>query len=116
MELTLDQALKKGSEAHKAGQVEEAERYYSVILKVHPAHPIANHNMGLLAFSVGKALEALPFFKVAVEANPNVSQFWLSYINILIKLDRLDDAKTVLNQARDSNLLMFKFVEYARPK
>ena len=30
MELTLDQALKKGIEAHKAGKLEEADRYYTV--------------------------------------------------------------------------------------
>ena len=32
MELTLDQALQKGVEAHKAGQVEEADRLYTAIL------------------------------------------------------------------------------------
>ena len=33
MELTLDQALQKGVEAHKAGKAQEAERYYTAILK-----------------------------------------------------------------------------------
>ena len=33
MELTLDQALEKGIEAHKAGKVQEADRYYTAILK-----------------------------------------------------------------------------------
>ena len=28
MELTLDQALQKGIEAHKAGKAQEADRYY----------------------------------------------------------------------------------------
>ena len=31
MELTLDQALRKGIEAHKSGQIEEADRYYTAI-------------------------------------------------------------------------------------
>ena len=44
MELTLDQALKKGIEAHKAGQVTEADRYYTAILKAKPKHPAAFHN------------------------------------------------------------------------
>ena len=46
MELTLDQALQKGIEAHKAGKVEEADQYYTAILKANPKHPDANHNMG----------------------------------------------------------------------
>ena len=101
MELTLDQALQKGMEAHKAGQIQKADRLYTAILKAQPKHPDANHNMGVLAVGVGKAQEALPFFKTALEANPNTTQFWLSYIDALIKLERLADAKAVLDQAKD---------------
>ena len=32
MEFTLEQALQKGVEAHKAGNVYEADRYYTAIL------------------------------------------------------------------------------------
>ena len=39
MELTLDQALQKGIEAHKAGKAQEADRYYTAILKTNPKHP-----------------------------------------------------------------------------
>ena len=100
MELTLDQALQKGIEAHKAGKVEEADRYYTAILKAQPKHPDANHNMGVLAVGVGKVQEALPFFKTALEANPKIAQFWLSYIDALIKLDQIEDAKAVFDQAK----------------
>ena len=101
MELTLEQALLKGIEAHKAGQVQEADRLYTAILQAQPKHPDANHNMGILAVGVGKANEALPFFKIALEANPHKAQFWLSYIDTLIKLDRSVDAKSVLDQAKE---------------
>ena len=100
MELTLDQALQKGIEAHKAGQIQEADRLYTAILKAQPKHPDANHNMGVLAVGVGKVEEALPFFKTALEANPSTAQFWLSYIEALMKLDRLTDAKALLDQAK----------------
>ena len=102
MELTIDQALQKGVEAHKAGQVQEADRLYTATLKAQPKHPDANHNMGVLAVGVGKVQEALPFFKTALEANPSVAQFWLSYIDTLIKLERLAEAKAVLDQAKSS--------------
>ena len=101
MELTLDQALQKGIKAHTAGQVQEADRFYTAILKAQPKHPEANHNMGVLAVGVGKVKEALPFFKTALEGNPNTDQFWLSYIDALIKLDRLADAQAVLDQAKN---------------
>ena len=102
MELTLDQALQKGVEAHKAGHAQEADRYYTAILKANPKHPDANHNMGILAVGVGKVQEALPFFKTALEANSNIAQYWLSYIDALIKLDRIDDAKAVFDQAKNN--------------
>ena len=54
MEFTLDQALIMGVEAQKKGKLQEANRYYTTILKVQPEHPDANHNMGILAVSVGK--------------------------------------------------------------
>ena len=100
MELTLDQALQKGIEAHKAGQVQEADRYYTVILKANPKHPDANHNLGVLAVGVGKAEEALPFFKTALEVKPSIAQYWLSYIDVLIKLDQITEAKNLLGIAK----------------
>ena len=98
-ELTIDQALQKAISAHKAGQAQEADRLYTAILKAQPKHPDANHNMGVLAVGVGKVEQALSFFKTALEANPATAQFWLSYIDTLIKLDKLADAKAVLDQA-----------------
>ena len=102
VEFTLDQALQKGIEAHKAGKVQEADRYYTAILKANPKHPDANHNIGVLAVSLGKVEQALPFFQTALEINPNTAQFWLSYIDALIKLDRIEDAKAVFDQAKNN--------------
>ena len=49
MELTLEQALQKGIEAHRAGKAQEADQYYTAVIKANPKHPDANHNMGVLA-------------------------------------------------------------------
>ena len=101
MELTLEEALQKAVEAHQAGQTREAERLYSFVLNAQPNHPDANHNMGALAVSVDKRPEALAYFKIALEADPSINQYWLSYIDALIKLGQLDDAKSLFNQAKD---------------
>ena len=104
MELTLDEALKKAIEAHKAGQIQEAERLYTAILQTQPKHSHANHNMGVLAVGVGKVQESFPFFKKALEANPSIGQFWLSYIDILIKLDRMVEAKALPIEAKEKGV------------
>ena len=104
MELTIEQALQQGVSAHKEGKLQEAERFYQAILQSQPAHPDANHNLGVLAVSVNKADSALPLFKTALEANPKVEQFWLSYIDALIKEKQFDNAKQVLEQAKTQGI------------
>lgn len=115
MELTIDQALQKAVEAHKAGQVQEAHRLYSAILKAQPEHPDANHNMGLLAIRVNKTQEAVPFFKTALQANPSIAQFWLSYIDALIKQGLIDEARAVFKKAQENGAAgnAFKKLEYS---
>ncbi len=100
METTLAQTLQQGVAAHKEGKLQDAERFYRAILQSQPGHPDANHNLGVLAVSVDKAGAALPLFKAALEANPKIEQFWLSYIDALIKLGQLDNARRVLQQGR----------------
>ena len=104
MELTIEQALQQGVAAHKKGQVEEAERLYQVILNSQPAQPDANHNLGVLLVSINKTDAALPLFKVAVETNSKVDQFWLSYIDALIKAKQVENAKQVLEQAKNQGV------------
>ncbi|MDC1119673.1 tetratricopeptide repeat protein [Gammaproteobacteria bacterium] len=100
MELTIEQALQQGVAAHKEGKLQEAERLYRAILQSQPLHPDANHNLGVIAVSVNKAEAALPLFKTALEANPKIEQFWLSYIDALIKEKQFENAKQVFEQAK----------------
>jgi len=108
MELTIQQALQQGVAAHKKGQVEEAERLYKAILNSQPAQPDANHNLGVLLVSINKTDAALPLFKVAVETNSKVDQFWLSYIDALIKAKQGENAKQVLEQAKNQGVAEYK--------
>lgn len=108
MELTIQQALQQGVAAHKKGQVEEAERLYKAILNSQPAQPDANHNLGVLLVSINKTDAALPLFKVAVETNSKVDQFWLSYIDALIKAKQGENAKQVLEQAKNQGVVEYK--------
>ena len=104
MELTIEQALRQGIAAHKEGKIQEAERLYRAILKSQPTHPDANHNLGVLAVSVNKTEESLPLFKTAIEANPKIEQFWLSYIDALIKEKQFDAAKQAIEQGKEQGL------------
>ena len=72
-EHTITEVLKMAVQAHKSGDVETADKYYTAILKAQPNHSDANHNMGVLAIGVGKREPALSFFQKAINANPKLS-------------------------------------------
>ena len=98
--LTINEALQKAVLANQAGKGQESARLLRSILKAQPNHPDANHNMGVFYSSKGLIEKSLPYFKTALEANFGVSQFWYSYINALLQLNRVFGAKTLINQAR----------------
>ena len=100
MELTIAKALQQGIKAHKASQFHEAERLYRAILTTQPQHTDANHNLGVLAVQFGKLTEAVPFFEETLKANPTVEQYWVSYLDVLLKLGRLKEAEQALAGAR----------------
>jgi tetratricopeptide (TPR) repeat protein/2-polyprenyl-3-methyl-5-hydroxy-6-metoxy-1,4-benzoquinol methylase len=100
LELTLHTVITH----HKANEMEDAEQLYRSILTGDPKHPYANHNLGVLLKQSDKADFALPFFKTALEANPNQGQYWISYIDTLIHLQQYDAAQNVLNQGQTKGL------------
>ena len=104
MEMTIEQALQKAVEAHKADKLQDAESLYRAILQAQPNHPDANHNLGVLAVSLNKTEASLPLFKIALEANPNQGQFWLSYLDALIREKQFDNARNLLEQAKKAGL------------
>ena len=109
MELTIEQALQQGVAAHSEGRLQDAEGLYRAVLQADPLHPDATHNLGLVALAVHKFDEALPLLKAALDAHPQVEQFWLSYIEALIMEGQFETAKQVLADAQDSGLSGEKF-------
>lgn len=100
----LDQALQTAIALHKAGQLQQAGTIYRTILNASSNHPDANHNLGVLLVQTGDLPAALPHFKAALEANSSEVQFWLSYVQALIKAGKIDDAGQVLNVARQAGI------------
>ena len=112
MEITIKEALHRGIEAHKAGKVREADQFYTAILKSQPDHPDANHNMGVLAVGIGKINEAIPYFEKAVKAKEEISQYWVSYIDALLKLDKENEAKIIYEKAIDKGIKEEKIIKF----
>ena len=103
--------LAKATEMHKAGQFAVASKLYEAVLNLQSDHADANHNMGLLKLDMGDDLDALPYLQAALRADTTIAQFWLSYIKVLIKLERLNDASRVLDLAFESGFESEEFLE-----
>ena len=82
----------------------EAEKIYRSVLRTHPKNGVANHNLGVLKVGLGKTALALPHFQTALEANVNQHQYWISYIDALIKLNQIGSARKLLMQGRQRGL------------
>jgi len=100
MDPQTNKILQQAVIAHQQGKLEEAERLYLTVLQKHPSHADASHNLGVLKVAINDMVVALSLFKIAVEANPKIEQFWLSYIDALIKQNQIQNAKKLLKKAR----------------
>ena len=89
----IEQLFRQAVEAHKKGALQDAEKKYTKILESVPSHSDANHNLGVLALAFNQSDRALRLFKIALNNNPKVEQFWLSYLSALIKGQHLKIAK-----------------------
>ena len=103
MDEIIQETLSKGVELHLAGEFDLASQLYSSVIKLQPEHADANHNMGLLKIDTGNATEALPFAN-SLQADTTIAQFWLSYVNALIALERLDEASRILSLAKENGI------------
>ena len=102
--LTLEDLLSRGIALHKAGDLLSAESDYRQICLEQPNHPEANHNIALLLTLQGNLEGALDHLKICLDASPNVSLYWATYIDVLVKLERISDAKTLLIKTRENGL------------
>ena len=96
----IEQTLRLGIEAHKHGDLIEAQRLYGKILETQADHPDANHNMGVLISSLKGVEAAIPFFQKAIQTRPKIVRFWLTYVTALAGTGNFKLARTALKEAQ----------------
>jgi tetratricopeptide (TPR) repeat protein len=102
--MTTGTTLQQAITLHQAGQLEDAEQLYRNILQIEPDHPNANYNLGLLMIQQNQIDDALALFTIALNANPNSTQYWVNYIEALIYTEHFDIAENILKQGRLNGL------------
>lgn len=82
--------------AHRSGNIDKAEDLYKEVLIAHPDDPDANHNLGVIEVSREHYREATTLFEKAIRGNPDVEQFWLSYLDFLVLSRQFDKIEQVI--------------------
>ena len=100
----ISNLFKQGLDKHNAGNLTAAKKIYYEILAIQPDHCEANHNLGIVFVANNKLDKGLKFFRLALNSSPNVSLFWASYIDTLVKLKRIIKAKALIKVARSSGI------------
>lgn len=100
MTLTVAESLRQAVAHHRANQLQDAERLYRIILQAHPSHSDANHNLGTLALQTNQPAVSLPYFRAALQADSTRLEFWVNYIEALIRAKSMEGARSVLAQAQ----------------
>jgi predicted O-linked N-acetylglucosamine transferase (SPINDLY family) len=86
------------------GRGDLAEQIYAEILQAAPAHAIANHCLGMLNVQLLRPVDGLPYLRAALNANPELPDYWLGYIEALLQAGELEDACQTLSLARQHGL------------
>ena len=91
-ELTADDQVARGLEAHQRGDLATAAREYQAALARAPEHPYALHYLGVIEYQQGRAAQALPMLERAAAAHPGESEFHNNLGLVLAALERDADA------------------------
>jgi tetratricopeptide (TPR) repeat protein len=75
-----------------AGELEEAEHLYRMLLEHYPDQPDVNHNMGMIQLMMGRKSEAMSYLRTAVAAQPDMPEYYLTMCGALNQMGYMDDA------------------------
>jgi predicted O-linked N-acetylglucosamine transferase (SPINDLY family) len=97
-----------------AGRLDLAEPIYRTLLELEPAHGGANYGLGMLLVQSRRIAGGLPHLLTALNANPEMADYWLGYLEALLLLGERPRAISALALARHHGLAGPAADEFAR--
>ena len=84
--------LEQGAEFQRNGKLRQAEEAYRSVLRENPDHPDALHLLGTIAFTAGKAADAVALIRRAIAINPSNPNYFNNFGPPLRALGRFEEA------------------------
>jgi predicted O-linked N-acetylglucosamine transferase (SPINDLY family) len=100
----LDDACGNAMNLQLTGRADLAEQIYAAILHAAPTHAVANHCMGMLNVQLQRPANGLPYLRAALNADPEVPDYWLGYVEALLQAGEIEGAIETLTLARQHGL------------
>ena len=102
--METEKALRQALSLLENRRFGEAEKLCRQILIENPRHADANYCLGDILKQMNQLVTAKNFFKTALEVRPTETKFWISFIDSLINLNRLEPAEKVLKEGQKKGL------------
>lgn len=99
MEGSVDEVLAQAFGHYRAGEVARAVALFQEVLQREPTNPLANHQLGLLAFQTGQTALAARLFEKAVAGEPNEPEYHNNLGVTLNALGQSAAARTAFERA-----------------
>jgi tetratricopeptide (TPR) repeat protein len=94
------QTLQSGLEAHRRGDLNAAERHYRAVLQAAPDTLDAHNLLGRLLVQAGRAADAIPLLRHALDRNAGQPALWISYAEALLTYGAHAAAREAAEKAR----------------
>src|SRR5271155_3488514 len=101
---SIDERCENAMKFQLAGRLDMAEPIYRSILELQPTHAAANYCVGMLLVQLRRPADGLPHLQAAVEANPEIADYWLGHLEALLLLGETGQATSTLAVARRHGL------------
>jgi predicted O-linked N-acetylglucosamine transferase (SPINDLY family) len=111
---SLDESCENAMKFQVAGRLDLAEPIYRSILRLQPRHAAANYCVGMLLVQWRRPADGLPHLQAAVDAHPEIADYWLGYLEALLLLGEMGQATSVLALARRHGLAGEAAEDFAR--
>ena len=97
-----------GDAYHSLGKLDSAEQYYRQAIALQPQRIDARFSLGRVLMERGQdepkyLTEALEAFRQMTEENPAASEGWSNMANVLVYMNRLDDAESMYKKALEKD-------------
>jgi eukaryotic-like serine/threonine-protein kinase len=90
--------------ASTIGDLEKARQVHELRAQTYPRESGPRNNLGIIYRTLGQYDKALAEFREALRLDPEDARLYANYATAYINLNRLEEARTTLNEAKTKNL------------